>query len=353
MFFRKRFVKALLIFISFSVLFSSCNTLLVNIPKWDDFWGQSSTGNPVALLNVSLEATPTPTPFQPLEPTPTYIPTAMPTLEPASKPKGDASRDTQPVGKLVMPKNQINVLLLGSDRRGSSGGYRTDTIILVSINTDAKSVSMVSFPRDLYLYIPGWTYQRINTAMYHGGFKLLAKTLEYNFGIMPKYYVLINFSAFREIIDSLGGIDVEVARTFTDEYWDKSYKTIPAGTVHMDSNIALWYARARKSSNDFDRARRQQEVLHAVVKRVLGMNALENAKDLYDIYIKNVSTNLTWDEIVPLIPLMVYFQDPSLIQRYVIGPGQVYDWITSGGAMVLLPRQDKIIALLKEALGTQ
>jgi LCP family protein required for cell wall assembly len=324
----------------------------MDLPRWDEIQGNIKPGDPVALLMSPLGATPTPTPFQPLDPTPTYIPTAMPTLAPTPKDKGSTG-NTQPAGRLVMPKNQINILLLGADQKVIKGGFRTDSIILISINTDAKKVSMVSFPRDLYIYIPGWTYQRINTAMYHGGFKLLAKTLEYNFGIKPKYYVLVNFSAFRKIINSLGGIDVEVARSYTDLAWNGRYKTIPAGTVHMDGSTALWYARARKASNDFDRARRQQEVLYAVAKRVLSMNALENAKELYDIYIANVSTNLTWSEITPMIPLMVHFQDPSLIKRYVIGPGHVYDWITSGGAMVLLPRHDKIIALLRKALGTQ
>ena len=348
----RRLVNILFSLIIFSILVSSCNPLLMDLPSWDDIRGNVQTGDPVALLMSPLGATPTPTPFQPLDPTPTYIPTAMPTLAPTSKNSGTAG-NTQPAGRLVMPKNQINILLLGADQRVIKGGFRTDTIILVSINIDAKKVSMISFPRDLYIYIPGWTYQRINTAMYHGGYKLLAQTLDYNFGIKPKYYVLVNFSAFRQIINSLGGVDVEVARSYTDLDWRGRYKTIPAGTVHMDGSTALWYARARKASNDFDRARRQQEVLYAVAKRVISMNALENAKELYDIYIANVSTNLTWAEITPMIPLMVHFQDPSLIKRYVIGPGQVYDWITSGGAMVLLPRQDKIIALLRKALGTQ
>jgi LCP family protein required for cell wall assembly len=350
MFFRNWFPRILLLIFGFSILLSGCN-----IPLLTAIQGSSQTGNQVALMAVPFGATPTPTPFQPLQPTPTFIPTALPTLAPTSTPENisNAPGDTQPVGKLVVPEGQINILLLGSDQRVSRGGYRTDTIILVSINTKAKTVSMISFPRDLYVLIPGWTHQRINTAMFHGGFELLARTLNHNFGIKPEYYVLVNFSAFRDIINSLGGIDVEVARNYTDQYWDKSYKTIPAGTVHMNAAIALWYARARKASNDFDRARRQQEVLHAVAKRILSLNALENAKDLYDIYIENVSTNLTWSEITPLIPLMVHFQDPSIIKRYVIGPGEVYDWITAGGAMVLLPRQNKIIALLKEALGPQ
>ena len=348
--YRKWFATVFFIPFVVSVFLSACNA-----PFLSSMMEDQAYGNPITLLVPPLGATPTPTPFQPLDPTPVYIPTAQPTLAPTATPesKENATGGTQPVSTLTLPENQINILVLGSDQRVRAGAFRTDTIILVSINTTAKTVSMVSFPRDLYIYIPGWTHERINTAMFHGGFELMAQTLEYNFGVKPEYYVMVNFSAFREIINALGGVDVEVARAYTDEYWDKTYKTIPAGTVHMDGATALWYARARKASNDFDRARRQQEVLQALAKRVLSMNALESAKDLYQIYVDNVTTNLKWNQITPLIPLMVYFRDPSLIQSYIIGPGEVYDWITPGGGMVLLPRQDNIITVLKLALGIE
>jgi anionic cell wall polymer biosynthesis LytR-Cps2A-Psr (LCP) family protein len=189
--------------------------------------------------------------------------------------------------------------------------------------------------------------------MFYGGFETMAQTLKYNFGVQPEYYILVNFEAFEQIINTLGGLEVEVGRDFSDQYWDKTYKNIPAGTVHMDSHIALWYARTRTSSNDFDRARRQQEVLHAVGKRIISVDALENAKELYQIFIGNVTTNLTWSDIAPLIPLSIKVRDSSRVERYVIGSGEVYDWITPGGAMVLIPRQDQISLMLKEALGIQ
>jgi LCP family protein required for cell wall assembly len=313
---------------------------------------QSSTQNSVAVAQA--DASPTPTPFLPLEPTPTYFPTALPTLTATPTPKvEDDINNIQPADELDIPDDQINILVLGSDQRINDGGYRTDAIILVSMNLDTKSVSMISFPRDLYLFTPGWTYERINTVMFHGGFDLISKTMQYNFGILPDYYVLVNFEAFQEIIDKLGGIEVEVASTFKDLYYDGNYKRIPAGTAHMNGATALWYARSRQTSNDFDRTRRQQEVLQAVAKRLISLDAIGNASALYDIYIANVTTNLTWTEITPLIPLAIHLTDVSKVQRYAIGPGEVYDWITPGGAMVLMPRQEKIIALLKEALSNQ
>jgi len=210
---------------------------------------------------------------------------------------------------------------------------------------------MVSFPRDLYVLVPGWSYQRINTAMLYGGFNLMAETLSYNFGVKPTHYVMVNFDAFQKIIDKLGGIEVEVATTFKDIYLDGNYKRFPAGTAHMNGATALWYARSRQTSNDFDRARRQQEVLHAVIKRILKADVLESAHGLYDVYVDNIDTNLKWTEIASIISLSVHLKDPSQIQRYVIGPGQVYDWITPGGAMVLVPYQDQIINLVNQAIG--
>jgi LCP family protein required for cell wall assembly len=350
MHFQKPILILLIFFAGLMVVLSACNA-----PFLPSFQGTFQNRSPITLMAVSSEATPTPTPYQPLAPTPTYIPTAQPTIPPTQQPEpaSNSSASNKPVGRLKLPDNQINILLLGSDKRVRNGAFRTDTIVLLSINTTTHHVSLVSFPRDLYIFVPGWTHQRINTAMFHGGFDLMAQTLEYNFGVRPEYYIMVNFKAFREIVNSLGGIEVQVARDYTDEYWDKTYKTIPAGTVHMDGATALWYARARKASNDFDRARRQQEVLQALAKRLLSMNALESAKDLYQIYIDNVTTNLTWDEITPLIPLVVHFRDPSMIKSYIIGPKQVYDWITPGGAMVLLPRQNQIVELLKEALESE
>ena len=306
--------------------------------------------SPTLLIVAPSDATPTATPFLPIPPTPTYIPTAFPTLPPTVNSE-NTSGGTGPTELLGSTDKHINILLLGSDQRIGEGGFRTDTIILLSVNSSQKTASMVSFPRDLYVYIPGWTYQRINTAMFHGGFEILAQTIEYNFGLKPEYYVMINFWAFEQAIDSFDGIDVQIARTLTDQRSGYGQYTVPAGQAHMDGTTALWYARSRSSTNDFDRTRRQQEVIQAIIERLLSMNAIERADELYDIYIENVSTNLTWSDIAPMLPLAVQLSDTSHIQHYFIGPAEVINWTTPSGGQVLLPRQDAIIAVLRQALG--
>jgi LCP family protein required for cell wall assembly len=301
------------------------------------------------LAEVPANATPTPTPFQPLPPTATYLPKeGLNTISAKAK-----SAETEKKGSIApLPSGgRINLLLLGSDQRPYEGGFRTDTIILVSLDPNSGTGSLVSFPRDLYVNIPGWTQQRINTAMGYGGFPLLASTLEYNFGVRPEHYVMVNFWAFVETIDSLGGIDVHAAQTLTDHRDGHGYYTVQAGLNHMDGETALWYARSRYTTSDFDRGRRQQEVILALFDRLISLNAIEQAPELYDIYVQNVTTDLTWQDIAPLLPLAAQLRDTSRIRQYFIGPGQVTSWTTPGGAQVLLPNQAAIQAILWQAMS--
>lgn len=298
-----------------------------------------------------INPTPTPTPFQPLPPTPTYLP-EVETLSAIAKPTQDADEIVQESGPAptIPPGSRLNLLLLGSDQRPFEGGFRTDTIILVSLDPSEGRASLVSFPRDLYVTIPGWTEQRINTAMGYGGFPLLAATLEYNFGVRPTHYVMVNFFAFEQTIDSLGGIDVYAAQTLTDHRDKYGYFTVTPGLNHMDGETALWYSRSRYSTSDFDRTRRQQEVIMALFERVLSLNGVEKAPELYDIYLENVTTNLSWQDIAPLLPLAAQLSDTSRIQRYYVGPAQVTSWRTPGGAQVLLPNYNAINVVLWQAL---
>jgi polyisoprenyl-teichoic acid--peptidoglycan teichoic acid transferase len=298
----------------------------------------------------------TPTPFQPLPPTPTYIPTAfptpVPTATPAPPPTQPSPPDPEDFGPVNHPQDQVNILLMGSDQRLGEIGFRTDTIILLSINTRKLTASMVSFPRDLYLYLPGYTYNRINTAMYFGGFPLLVQTFEQHFGVNIDHYILVGLDAFMETIDSLGGIAVEAGETLTDFRTGVGDYTVPAGEFLMDGTTALWYVRARYSTSDFDRTRRQQEVIVALAKRLLSMNGLENADELYDIYHRNVSTDLKWLDLAPLVPVLARIGDPDNIQHYYVGRGHVIPWTTPGGAMVLLPQEYAIKSVLQQAVGT-
>lgn len=259
-----------------------------------------------------------------------------------------------PASIIPQPKGQVNILLLGSDQRPNDYGFRTDTMILITVSPDGK-VSLTSFPRDLYVYIPGWMMQRLNTAHGYGGFDTSIMTFEYNFGIRPDYFILINFDGFRSIINNLGGITVNSGQPFSDARsgYPDGYN-VNAGPVFMDSETALWYVRSRYSSSDVDRLRRAQEVLHAIGLKLFSLDGLNHASELYNTYRSNVDTNLSLESCLKLLPALNLIKDPSTVKRYVVGYDQAYDWIDPGtGAQVLIPIPAEIRSLLEQAVNLQ
>jgi len=322
---------------------------------------------------VPVDATATPTPFLPLLPTLTSTPepefslgsllltteTSLPDFDPpvtatpvdlGEFPPPSVYADITippPVGLLPQPEGQVNILLLGSDERPEVGGIRTDTLLLLTLNTRLGTASVTSIPRDLYVYIPGWTVQRINTAYAYGEFEAIAMTLAYNLGVWPDHFVLIKYYSFVEAIDSLGGLDVEVDEGISDGFF-----YLPAGPNHMDGKTALWYVTSRITTSDFDRAHRQQKALLAIFARVLSLEGISRAPELYQIYINNVSTNLRFIDVAPLLPLAVQLSDTTRIHHYFIGPDQVTDYINPSGAMVLLPDYKAILDIMRQALNS-
>lgn len=287
--------------------------------------------------------------------TPTTAPTATLTPTATATPRPTRTATATPTPKVV-PRGRVTILVLGSDQRPNSG-FRTDVIVLLTVDTIKQTVSAVSFPRDLYVEIPGWKKERINAAMPHGGFDLLADTFELNFGLRPDYYVMTNMQGFVEIIDSLGGITVSVGSTLKDECpWstpisEKGICEVKAGRTEMDGETALWYVRSRKTSNDFDRLRRAQEVLLAIFYKSMRLNAATRLPQMYNIYKKNVQTNMSLARMARLLPTAVeVFSDQSRISRYAISSKEVTSYRTETRMAVLLPDFEKIGAILDQAV---
>lgn len=311
------------------------------------------------LVTPNPNASKTPTPYQPVTSTPrpvylstvTATPLASPTSEPTSIPTA------MPIVKGIVPSGQVRIMVLGSDAR-PGGGYRTDIMMMVTINPGTGNVTALSFPRDLYVNIPGWGMNRINTAMEFGGFQLLASTLETNFGIRPNHYILTTFNSFLSIIDSLNGVDVVASAPLSDLCKFKAPIAVngvcyvPVGTTHMDSAMALWYVRSRHTTSDLDRERRSQEVLQGMFQKLFSLDALTRIPELYDLYRKNVETDLTVNDIVGMAPVAARLAlDHNKIRRYTIAGGAVYDYIVPGsGAMVLMPNIDVIQSLIQQAV---
>ena len=297
------------------------------------------------------ESAPTPTPFQPVADNPGN---PVGTPEPGSDPETEPTPTTRVLKK---PDGQVNIILLGSDARPDEGGFRTDIIVWVSLNPKDKYVSAVSFPRDLYVNIPGYGENRINVAFPRGGFDLLADTFEENFGVRPDHYLMVDFNGFKSVINNLGGITVQTQRGLSDTCakWINSsgYCSVGPGPVHMNGELALWYARSRYSTNDIDRARRAQEVIEAIFNRLMSFDVILKAPDLYNAYISYVDTDIKLSDVLGLLPLANEIYKNDDIRSYVIGYDHAYDWVTWQGAQVLVPDYDRIMDLMIEALSLE
>lgn len=337
---------------------AACNAPFAADPPGDP----TLTPEAVSALIVSADpnSTATATPFQPigptLTPTITLTPTPTPTATPTETPVPTASPTFN------IPEESlhgiVNILLLGSDSRPNEGGFRTDVIMFISIDKSKEQISVISFPRDLYVTIPGWTTQRINTAFAHGGFSLMAETFQYNFGVRPQYYILTNFQGFKGIIDSLGGINVNVSAPLSDacdlHQAVKGRCTINPGVVTMDGDTALWYVRSRHSTSDFDRMRRAQEVIYGLFNRFMHIDAVRHLPEFYEAYKNSVQTNMSVMDLLPILPTASKVaSDPSRVHRYTVTPAMVSDYIAPGGAMVLLPNLYAINAMINEAINGQ
>lgn len=263
----------------------------------------------------------------------------------------------------VSSGERVNILFLGIDRReGEQGPWRTDTMIVASLDPRTKTAGMLTIPRDLYVPIPapGAGENRINTANYYGdqtkypggGPGLAKKTIEYNFAIPIHYYVLIDFGGFRNIIDTLGGIDVNVPEAIQDDaYPTEDYGItsiyIPAGPQHMDGELALKYARTRHSTSDFDRSKRQMQILLAVREKALKVNALAQAPRLLNDLRNTIETDMTPEQILALMPIAAQIR-PDNIKSRSIDQTMTYEIKLNTGADVLWPDREKIGAMIKE-----
>lgn len=215
-------------------------------------------------------------------------------------------------------QERFTVLILGMDQRPGEFGMssRTDTMILISLDPETNRIGMLSFPRDLYVEIPGYRLERINAAYAlgelegpGGGSRLAMQTVQYNFGIPVNDYVLVDFNTFIKVIDLVGGIDIEVQSDIYDpEYPDMNYGYDPfyitAGWHHLDGATALKYARSRHTSDDIDRNRRQQQVLYAIRDRVTTMGQIPElalkAPVLWSEMSSGIQTGLSLEQILQL-----------------------------------------------------
>ena len=265
----------------------------------------------------------------------------------------------------VEDKDRITVLLLGVDQRPDDPSPpRTDNMVVVTVEPKTGKVGMISLPRDLFVPIPGFDYSgKINTAFFvgevkhypGGGGALAKKTVGEFLGYPIDYYVKINFDGFVQAVDAIGGIDVNVPKTINDDQYptiDYGYTTfhIDAGPQHLDGETALKYARTRHSDDDFQRDRRQQQVLLAIKDQVVknGLLSPKRALSLLGALKDSVEHDVSPSELPKLIALASRLQVDAIDQLVLdnhygqISTNTKFGWILVPDREKIRPAVDKI-----------
>ena len=164
--------------------------------------------------------------------------------------------------------------------------------------------------------------------------------------------MMVNYNGFKDVVNSLDGIDVNVTEELQDacETDPSGWCILEPGEMHMDGGQALWYARSRKTTSDFDRNRRAQDVVMAIFRKAVSLNMLIKLPELYGLYREYVDTDVQLMDALPLLPMASSLMNSDNIHRYAVTPEMVSNWITAEGAMVLMPDYYAISAMLNEAL---
>jgi LCP family protein required for cell wall assembly len=248
-------------------------------------------------------------------------------------------------------KKAINFLILGSDSHDRNrANSRADTIILAHLKEDRRKAQLISIPRDTWVYIPkgaggrfGGANAKINAALAWGGTPLMVRTVERFTGVRLDHVVLIDFAGFKDIIDALGGVDVQVDTSFTSIA--RPFRQFTAGTQTMDGAAALDYARQRQQfpDGDFARIRHQQAVIKAVLAEATTGGLLTDPARL-DAFLRAVAKAVTVDKALSILQMAAELRqlragDLAFLTSPSRGTGQV------AGQSVVLPDRPRAAAL--------
>jgi LCP family protein required for cell wall assembly len=241
-----------------------------------------------------------------------------------------------------------NILVLGTDRVGSGGSWRTDTIMVVGIDRANGRVAVLSIPRDLYVEIPGYGWGRINTADYvgekilpieGGGPALVSQILSNTFGIATEHWLRMEMNGFKSVVDAVGGVTIHLDCPFyepifnlTTNSWE--YFTLPAGDVWMDGETAYFFVRLRLRESDIGRSKRQRQFLWALRDQASNTNLILRAPELWSAFQETFSTDLSLLEMIDYAQLALSV-DAGNVRAAGISLSDLQSFTTPQGASVL------------------
>lgn len=264
-----------------------------------------------------------------------------------------------------------NILLMGTATKTGTNPGLTDTLMILSINRDSGHIAAVSIPRDLYVYVPEFGMRKINQAYFIAerreagtGIDTLYATVEYNLGLQMDFYARVNFDTFPNLVDSVGGIDITIDCVIEDwrliepdldiheaDNWEMF--TLWGGLHHMDGDTALWYVRSRRTSNDIDRNRRQQDVLRALWRRIRSEGLLANFPQLWEEFNTIVDTDMTLADAIQFLPVAVDLE-ASEVEYYTFRINhQVTQGYTEDNAQrfIFIPIPEAVEAMMQQVVA--
>ena len=255
---------------------------------------------------------------------------------------GDGTQLSLTDGELLQDSKVLNVMLFGEDNSKGADHGRSDTMIMLSIDNRHKKLKLTSFQRDTYVYIPNYGYNKLNASYTYGGATLAIQTIEANFGIKIDRYAVVDFNSFIDIIDTLGGIDMELTQDEIDYINYQMYKneqtdnptliTDAPGVVHLTGQQPLWYSRNRGLSigedgntigidgDDWDRTSRQRKLLETVFNDMKSAD-LGQIISIVGAVGPLITTNLKKDEITALVSHSLTYLKYEVVQYNIPADG--------------------------------
>ena len=291
-------------------------------------------------------------PVQPAEEISVIDHATVPVLTGSSEPVIDPEAVEFQTYPQALPEDReiINILLIGQDAVSKTGA-RSDTMLLCTFNRETDTITLTSFLRDLYVKIPGYSNNRINAAYSFGGISLLNETLYENFGVEIDGNVQVDFSHFREIIDLLGGVTLEL--TGAEAKFIR--KHIPGSTVSEGTNLlsgaeALMYARNRRDvDGDFSRTNRQRKLLNALMEEYQNKRLTEMLKLLNDV-LPMVTTDISKSDLAAYVVTLFPMLETAEISTQSIPVADGYHYAKIDGMAVLVPDMEKNRQALADSL---
>lgn len=216
-------------------------------------------------------------------------------------------------------------LLFGTATGNPRNPGLADMVMLVAVHRDSGAVSMLSIPRDLWVYAPDAGMMKLTSVFFWGathesdGTQLLKETIRYNLGLEVDYYAHVDFDGFLSLIDLLDGVTLTVDCVIQDwrlkspeldKQVEENYEmfTMPVGLHEMDADTALWYVRSRRTSSDFDRGRRQQDVLRAMWRKIRDRGLLGDLPAIWETVTRTVDTDFTLEDALGFAPMAMNFE---------------------------------------------